>query len=222
MRYRETEKIEVRSTSRASATVSDIVLRESDLVRLIFRPELVENPHDAQACVRGTFIYQKRGKNEQWVDIESESLASLKKGDNYQLLIKAGELLHLMKQLGPLYRFYWRQGIPAGRMELVKLEQRLAALVTLSQPELNALLDANQGDAIKTLNGALKWAASSQRLAALLQNDPDSMLALNATIGAAALQEALAVWSANKERDDEDFWHDYLEQRPFLLTQLFH
>lgn len=131
MQDREPETVEVRSTSRASATVTDIVLRESDLVRLLFRPEIVENPHDAQACVRGTFIYQKRGKNEHWADVETESLATLKKGDNYQLLIKAAELLHLMKQLGPLYRFYWRQGIPAGRMELVKLEQRLAALVDL-------------------------------------------------------------------------------------------
>lgn len=222
MQERETETVEVRSTSRASATVSDVVLREGELTRLIFRPELVENQKDPQACLRGTFIYQKRGKGDAWTDVETASLNTLKKGESYQLLIKSGELLHLMKQLGPLYRFYWRQGIPPGRMELVKLEQRLAGLVTLSQPELNALLDANQGDAVKTLNGALRWAASSQSLAALLQNDPDSMLALNATIGAAALQEAVGIWNANKDCSDEDFWHDCLQRRPFLLSQLFH
>jgi hypothetical protein len=220
---REPETVEIRSTSRASATVSDIVLRDGDLTRLVFRPEMVDNEGNPEACLRGTFIYQKRGKKDEWTDVETASLNTLKKGDNYQLLIKSGELLHLMKSLGPLYRLYWRrQGIPARRMELVKLEQRLAALVTLSQPELNALLDANQGDAVKTLNGALRWAASSQSLAALLQNDPDSMLALNATIGAAALQEAVTIWNANKDCDDENFWHDCLQQRPFLLSQLFH
>jgi hypothetical protein len=217
------ETVEIRSTSRATASVSDIVLRDGDLTRLIFRPEMVDNAKNPEACLRGTFIYQKRGKNDEWADVETAPLSTLKKGDNYQLLIKSGELLHLMKSLGPLYRLYWRrQGIPARRLELVKLEQRLAALVTLSQPELNALLDANQGDAVRTLNGALKWAASSQSLAALLRSDPDSMLALNATIGAAALQEALAIWEANKDCDDEGFWHNCLQERPFLLTQLFH
>jgi hypothetical protein len=104
----------------------------------------------------------------------------------------------------------------------VKLERRLATLVELNQQELNTLLDANLGDAIKTLNGALRWAASSQSLASLLQNDPDSVLALNATIGAAALQEALSIWETNQHRADENFWHEVLAQRPFLLTQLFH
>jgi hypothetical protein len=223
MQDREPETVEIRSTSHVSATVSDIVLRDGDLTRLIFRPEMVDNAKNPEACMRGTFIYQKRGKNDEWADVETTPLSTLKKGDSYQLLIKSGELLHLMKSLGPLYRLYWRrQGIPAHRMELVKLEQRLAALVTLSQPELNALLDANQGDAVKTLNGALKWAASSQSLAALLRSDPDSMLALNATIGAAALQEAQAIWEANRDCDDEAFWHDCLQARPFLLAQLFH
>jgi hypothetical protein len=108
MQDREPETVEIRSTSRASATVTDIVLRESDLVRLLFRPEIVENPHDVQACVRGTFIYQKRGKNEDWTDVETESLATLKKGDNYQLLIKAGG--DHGEALGSVQTFITRQG----------------------------------------------------------------------------------------------------------------
>lgn len=218
----DTGTVRVQPTSRFSAQVTDIVLRESDLVRLVFRPEIVENEGNPQACVRGTFIYQKRGKGEPWVDTPSESLSTLRKGDSYQLLIKSGELLKLLRQLGALYRLHWKQGIPAGRVELVKLERRLATLVELNQQELNSLLDANQGDAIKTLNGALRWAASSQSLAALLQNDPDSVLSLNATIGAAALQEALSIWQTNQNRADESYWHEMLSQRPFLLTQLFH
>ena len=222
MQNSDTETVRVNATSRASATVSDVVLREGELVRLIFRPEAVDNAKNPEACLRGTFIYQKRSKGNAWADVETESLNTLKKGDNYQLLLKSGELLHLMKQLGPLYRHFWRQGIPHRRMELVKLEQRLVGLLALSQTELNALLDANQADAIKTLNGALRWAAASQSLAGLLRNDPDSVLALNATIGAAALQDALAIWKDSADRDSEDFWHECLRERPFLLTQLFH
>lgn len=155
MQDREPITVEIRSTSAATATVSDTALRDGNLTRLIFRPEMVDNEKNPEACLRGTFVYQKRGKNDEWGDFETASLNTVKKGQNYQLLLKSGELLHLMKSLGPLYRLYWRrQGIPTRRMELVKLEQRLATLVSLSQTELNALLDANQNDAVRTLNGA--------------------------------------------------------------------
>jgi antiviral defense system Shedu protein SduA len=84
------------------ASVSDSVLRDGDLTRLIFCPEMVDNEKNPEACLRGAFIYQKRGKNDEWADVETAALTTLKKGANYQLLIKSGELLHLMKSLGPL------------------------------------------------------------------------------------------------------------------------
>src|SRR2546429_1493742 len=215
------ETVEVRSTSHATASVSDIVVREGELTRLVFRPELVNNQLNPQACVHGTFIYQKRGKGEPWADVTTQSLGTLRKGESFQLTLKSAELLNLLRQLGSLYRLYGRQGLPSGRVELVKLERRLATLVELTQDDLNALLDANPDGALKTLNGALKWAGSSASLAALLQDDPGRMFALNAVIGAAALQEALGIWDKYQNRDDEDFWHNVLEKRPFLLIQLF-
>jgi hypothetical protein len=69
--------VHVQPTSHFSAAVTDIVLRESELVRLIFRPEIVDNENEPQACVRGTFIYQKRGKGESWIDAPTESLSRL-------------------------------------------------------------------------------------------------------------------------------------------------
>ena len=55
--YPAVDKRTTRSTSRSSASVDDIVIRDGERVRLVFRPELVENPNDSAAGVRGTFLY---------------------------------------------------------------------------------------------------------------------------------------------------------------------
>lgn len=43
---------------------------------------MVDNEKNPEACLRGTFTYQKRGKNDEWVDVETSSLNTLKKGEN--------------------------------------------------------------------------------------------------------------------------------------------
>lgn len=73
------EKRTVISTSLSSAKVSDIKLRESATARLVFRPELIDNPNDAEAAVRGTFLYQPKGPKETWSDTVTIPLSSLKR-----------------------------------------------------------------------------------------------------------------------------------------------
>jgi hypothetical protein len=41
---------------------------------------LIENTEDPNACVKGTFLYQRKGKNDEWESINTESLANIKKG----------------------------------------------------------------------------------------------------------------------------------------------
>src|SRR5881394_107666 len=105
-------KVEITSTSRHSAVCTDVVLRELQQVRLIFRPQIVENPSDPAACVKGTFMYQKKGRNTAWEDCPPTSLATIKKGEEYHLELHSGELRHLLREVGPLYRVYQREGIP--------------------------------------------------------------------------------------------------------------
>ena len=120
------EKIEINSTSRHHAVSSDIIVRDGEQTRLVCRPEIVDNPSSPAACVRGTFLYMRKGKADQWEDFETKPLSSFKKGDQYQLEIKSGELLPLLHSLGALYRLHRAEGVPQGRLELVKIEQHLA------------------------------------------------------------------------------------------------
>ncbi len=54
------------------------------------------------------------------------------------------------------------------------------------------------------------------------QQRSDNLSALNATIGVATLREAISFWEQHKDSEDEEFWHSALQERPFLIAQLFH
>ena len=85
------EKRIITSTSKSSATCSDLILRgggDADTTRLTFRPELVENPNNTTAAVRGTFIYQKKGHKDAWIDLRGSSLPELKKAKDTSWSLK--------------------------------------------------------------------------------------------------------------------------------------
>jgi hypothetical protein len=45
---------------------------------------------------------------------------------------------------------------------------------------------------------------------------------LNAAVGIAALEDAVKLWDENYDRGDEAFWHEVLDERPFLFEHVFH
>jgi antiviral defense system Shedu protein SduA len=104
------DTVEIKATSRQSAVCTDIVLRDKAQVRLLFRPQLVDNPNDSRACVKGRFLYQKKGKNDEWQDFDSPSLATLTRGEQFALEVNSEELLKLLRHLGALYRLHQSQG----------------------------------------------------------------------------------------------------------------
>jgi hypothetical protein len=108
------ERVETKSTSQHSAVCTDIVVLPGEQTRLIFRPEIVDNPHNPAARVRGRFLYQKKARGDSWTDFEKEPLTSLRKGEQFQLEIKSGELHALLLELRALYRLHRDQGVPQG------------------------------------------------------------------------------------------------------------
>jgi len=94
-------------------------------VRLVFRPEIVVNPSNRDARVKGTFIYQKKGKADSWEKFDTLPLSSLKKGEGYQLALDSNEALTLRRELHELARLQHEQGIPQGHAEFVRVESNL-------------------------------------------------------------------------------------------------
>jgi hypothetical protein len=215
------ETVEIKSTSRRTADCSDILLRDGPLVRLIFRPQLVENPNDPDACLKGRFIYQRKRKNDAWEDADSPSLSSLKRGEHFDLELKSGELLPLLRQLGGLWRFHRKQGLPQGRVELVRIGENLAKFADLSEPELDAFLSANSTDAIQTLRRVLGWIAKNPGTAERLTEYEAQLPDLNALVGLANLRAVMSIWDCNTDNGDEEFWQSVFKSHAFILSQIF-
>lgn len=145
------ETLETRSTSARTADCTPIVLRETDQVRLVFLPTLVDNFDNPRACVRGAFVYQRKGKKNEWIPLNTDSLTSVKKGESFKLDLHSSELLALGDVLRSLYQLKREQGLPQGRQTFIKLEASLARFLALGEQDLMAFLDAHPKDAITTL-----------------------------------------------------------------------
>lgn len=215
------EKIEVQPTSLHSATCSDIVLRQSDRVRLVFRPAIVDNLANWDARVNGTFIYQKKGKGDSWDKFDTVSLSSLKKGEGYQLGLHSDEVLILRRELYALARLHREQGIPEAPAEFVRVESNLAALLELNQADLHHFLSANKSDAFKVFARVIRWLAEAPEIASQLAFDETELPTLNAIVSRANLRAVLSLWTDNSDNPDEEFWQKELSKYSFVLSLLF-
>lgn len=217
--------VKITSTSRSSALVSDIVLRQTKITRLVFRPMLVHNPHDHEAAVKGTFVFQRKGPNEDWEDIPVAPLTSLKKGEGYHLELKSAELLEFYSQLKSLYRLHAREGLPKGEAEYVRAQEALLSVSELSDNQLRTFLGANAAAGAELIRRLLVWASESDEvgeLVDLLESVGTRALGnLSAAVSIGSIREALDVWEAGDKDDSEEFWQAFLTKRSFLLEQVF-
>ena len=219
------EKIRTKSTSRSSAECSDLVLRETNTTRLVFRPILVDNPSNSEAAVNGTFIFQRKGQRDNWTDTETIPLSQLKKDEGYKLEIKSSELLSLFNHLSDLYQLHSQSGVPRGDVEFVPVNRQLADIARMPPGDLLQILAANRAVGSKLLARLLAWAADSDDPAALvgrlIELSPASLRTLNIAVNLQTLRAALTLWEENKTSSDEEFWQTSLTENSFVLEHVF-
>lgn len=215
----------VKSTSLRSATTDDIVLREKQLVRLVFRPMLVQNDQEPSASVKGTFVYQRKSKSQSWEDVPPASLGTLKTGEEYRLELHSAELLALFNELGGLYEIHRDAGIPRGETKYIKAQGTVAALSNMSDDELRAVVEGTESLGASAVARLIRWASDADNFTLLFDRleklEPDSLRNLNAALGVAVLKRALKEWSQNRENADEEFWQSLLAGQAFVLEQIF-
>ena len=219
------DKIKVKSTSRSSASVSDITLRESEAVRLVFRPMILDNIHNANAALNGKFVYQRKGRRDSWLDAEKVSLNTLKKGEGYELALHAEELLKLYQELGSLYDLHKQEGVPQGNREYFRPGENLADLASLNPEKLAQFLRANQELGSELVSRLLEWATEAKDVQALIERlsglGIESLKKLNIAVGVNSLKSALELWGANKDNEVEEFWQKNLASNSFILEQAY-
>lgn len=219
------ESIKIKSTSKNSAIGEDIILRSTTTTRFLFRPEIVNNPRNKKASVRGTFIFQKKGITGDWEDHKEFDLTKLRKSEWVKLELKAGELFQLITELNNYYQIFDRYGIKAGETEVLITSQNVQEVIKQiirDKVNLNRLLE--QGgtnlltEIIKWLSGFDNTASIIEQLKKLNANDLEklsSMISLN------GLNGILDVWKNNKNNRSEEFWQRLFKNNSWVLAQLF-
>ena len=219
------EEIITKSTSRVTAQASDIAIRETATTRLVFRPIIIDNPHNSDASIKGNFLYLRKSQNEQWEDFETIPLSSLKMGEGYKLELKSAELLNLTNELKLLYDLHQESGVPKGQQTFRKNTPQLQQLANLTSDEVSSLLDANTAIGTSLLAKLLNWAANLDDPTPLINHlvalNPTSLGKLNAAIGLQNLKNALSIWESNADNSKEEFWQESLTEHSFVLEQVF-
>lgn len=219
------DPIKVKSTSRASAECSDVVLRETSATRLIFRPQIVENLGNPSAAVDGVFLFQKKGFKDAWADTQTIPLSSLKKGEGYRLDVKSVELLRLFENLRALYDLHAKVGVPRGTQQWVPVSGQLAKLASLKQTQIAQILTAHNAVGSELFAKLLKWATETSDARALVDRlvglGDDGLRKLNIAVGLRSLRVALQLWKENARNPNEEFWQQSLTQHSFVLEYVF-
>jgi hypothetical protein len=213
------DRIETQSTSRKTATTSDIVLREGLQTRLLFRPEIVDNTGRPEAAVRGRFLYQKKKRGDQWIEFDRLPLNSVKVDEGYQLEISSSELYTLLTSLRTLYQLANAYGVPQGKKSFLEVSGALAELLALAGPELQEFFTSNSEDAIRLFRLLLNWIYKRPSLEVL--DGMSELLELNTVVGLVNLKAFLNEWKANSGVTKEEFWQTLFARNAFVLSQLF-
>ena len=193
------EKIITQSTSKHTSSVSDLVLRTTNITRLIFRPLIIDNAKNQKASVKGWFIFQKKGVKDDWQDYKTMDLSKLKKGEWIKLELKAEEILKLLEKSDQYKQIYEKYGITYGTTDFIITDKNIARVLEkiASFPNRDRLLDA------------------------LRSLDVLSMQTLNTLVGVGQLEKVLEIWNGNKNNDDENFWKNTFKTYSWIISQVF-
>src|SRR6266704_3155988 len=212
------EVIRTVSTSASTADVSDIVLRTGDRRRLIFRPMLVRNPNNAAASVRGALIYQAKRTGDQWVDIGSLNLSTLKADEWTKVELKSEEVLKLYQAVGGLYALMRQQGIAYDEQELELVPIGKGEVVR----QVLALLDGDDSEYL--VKAFLGWASgqSTTTLAASLRaTDNSSLITFDAAVTVARMRRFISVARGGLTISDEAAWQALLKRESWVISQIY-
>lgn len=199
-----TEQYEIQRTSLQSAAVSDKVLYETSTTRLVLRSGIVANPHNVDACVNITFVYQRKTPKVTWEDVPAKPLSTMKAGEDVKLCLHTEPTLQLFQQLSNLYTIATKGKIGYGKTSLV-----------VGREEEIIQADASRATVIKLL---LAKGYSDDIWKALVLVNPDLATQLSYARIHAERKSALEEFRVNLGgKQGEAWWQDFFERNTWIF-----
>ena len=212
------------STSRQTAEVDPIVLRETQTTRLVFKPVLLDNKGNPGAPMDGAFVHQRKTQNEQWTDAATISLSTLKAGEGVKLELRAAQLKTLFDGVGAYYSLVDQYGVGFGTREFILAPQRqwLRDLVANAEEFRATLQDDDLAGTL--LSGLIAWIADNETAVAAAQLEGvslDDLQQFDAVLALARLQLFCRLLEENADNDNESFWQNTLSEHGWVIAQVF-
>lgn len=198
------EKFTTKSTSLYSAHVKEpIVIYEKENTRRIFIADINDAKILTKETLSGTIVHQRKKISDEWEDVDSINLATLKGGEGIKLHFKSGQLRTFYLGLEKLYKLS-EKGVSFGEHEyIVGLTNELMQVPEERKTFIQQLLSKNYGKEI--------WNE-------LIENNPD----LATRLSQARLQNkrnlALNEFKQNLFKDNnEDYWQDFFNRNQWIF-----
>lgn len=182
-----------------------IVLHETTTTRRIFIARINDNSQKValQQTVSGIIVHQRKGRDDNWEDVESINLNKLKAGEGVKLDIKSEQTKRFYDALTELYTLS-SQGVQLGRTEYtVGKSSEIIKAPAERQDFITKLLEANHGEDV--------WNQ-------LISCDPELATRLSLAQVQSNRQKALDEFQENlTKNNDESYWQKFFEENPWIF-----
>jgi hypothetical protein len=208
-----------------TAEGDEIILRETNTTRLVFKPMLVNNAQDSDAPVKGSFVFQRKRKGDKWEDHSEVQLSNLRADDWVKLELKASEVDKLLRNLAAMYRLYRGGGLPKGKARFIRVDLDEEDSPNTVQLDIRKLLKLSRKVGVDAFSEFVEYAVqignTGDVLLQLERLDIDTLQRLNSLVGITTLKSVLQKWEANQENNNEEFWQQTFQGNAFILSQVF-
>lgn len=218
------EKIVVKNESYATAKSDEIILRETNTTRLLFKPLIVDN--NSKNGVKGEFVYQKKLKNSSWVEHKDLDTRNLKADQFIKIALKTEEVNKLFQDLNKNYMIAKDYGVISSTYTFYEKDEDIQKVIDLFELHENLFRTVIENDENNLLEQTLEWIISNKNstkmintLKNLQEKDLDQ---LNTLVGVVNLKKILSQWEENKDSNhDESYWQSLLKEHTWILSQIF-
>lgn len=143
------EKFTTKSTSHHSQNVNEpIIIDDEGNTRKIFIAEINDTKLNTGETVSGTIIHQRKNRNDEWENIDSINLNTLKGGEGVKLKLRSAQVKKLYDGLTKLYALS-SKGVNYGEKEyIVGTSEEVITVSEKRKEYIEKLLQAEHGEEI--------------------------------------------------------------------------
>lgn len=194
------------STSLYSARLAEpIVIEENSMTRKVLIADLNDKKKDVGETVGITLVHQRKKKNDEWEDIESINLNSLKGGEGVKLNLDSKNTRKIYDELTKLYALVAKEGVKYGVQEFsIAKADEIINVPKDRKTFIERLLEENYGEEV--------WNE-------LISSNPNLATKLSLASIQTNRSRALETFKENLESNnaEESFWQEFFTNNAWIF-----